>query len=114
MPSVARAPRSATRNRAVVGTSTHGALDALGEVELGIRTLEVRRIALIGAAQQHGASWEEIGAALGVSRQAAWEKYRNQVRAVLEVSAARASHSEEAILASAADVLKEVRGRRRG
>ena len=115
MPSVARAAKPASRYPAVVGTSVPDALDALdalGEVELDIRTLEVKRIALIGAAQAQGASWGEIGAALGVSRQAAWEKYRDLVRAALEVTAARAQHSEEAILASAADALKEVRARR--
>lgn len=32
----------------------------------------------VSAARRAGASWAQIGKALGVSRQAAWEKYRDQ------------------------------------
>lgn len=78
-----------------------------------MRVLEARKIRLIGAAQRYGASWDDIGSALDVSRQAAWEKYRDRTRALLEDTAARAQHSEEEALASAAQVLKEVRARRR-
>ena len=131
MPSAARAAKSSAQPRppkpasgrirarpAVQKTdvdveSASDALAALGELEREMRALEVTRIRLIGFAQQHGASWEEIGSALEVSRQAAWEKYRDRVRAVVEVSAARARHSEEETLESAAQVLKEVRARRR-
>ena len=59
-----------------------------------MRSLELAKIRLIGAAQRYGASWDEIGSAMGVSRQAAWEKYRDRARGLLDVTAARASHSE--------------------
>ncbi len=78
-----------------------------------MRLMEARKVRLIGLAQEHGASWDEIGSALEVSRQAAWEKYRDRVREVLNATEARARHSEEQTLASAAQVLKEVRARRR-
>lgn len=94
--------------------SASEALGALGDVERTMRSLELAKIRLIGVAQQHGASWDEIGSALEVSRQAAWEKYRDRVRSLLDVTAARASHSEEETLESAAAVLREVRGRRVG
>ena len=68
----------------------------------------------IGAAQRHGASWDQIGSALEVSRQAAWEKYRDQVRVLFDAAADRAQRSEEETLESAATVLREVRRRRRG
>ena len=90
------------------------ALDALGDIERTMRSLELAKIRLIGAAQRHGASWDEIGSAMEVSRQAAWEKYRDRVRGLLDVTAARASHSEAETLQSAATVLREVRGRRGG
>jgi hypothetical protein len=93
--------------------SAADALDALREIEFGMRSLEVKRVRLIGAAQQLGASWDDIGSALGISRQAAWEKYRDQARELLAVTADRAQVPEEAILQSAAEVLKEVRARRR-
>lgn len=90
------------------------ALGALGDIERTMRSLELAKIRLIGVAQRHGASWDEIGSAMEVSRQAAWEKYRDRVRSLLDVTAARATHSEEETLKSAAAVLKEVRGRRVG
>lgn len=88
------------------------ALGALGDVERTMRALELAKIRLIAAAQRHGASWDEIGSAMEVSRQAAWEKYRDRVRSLLDVTAARATQSEAEILESAASVLREVRGRR--
>jgi len=90
------------------------ALGALGDIERTMRSLEFAKIRLIGAAQRHGASWDEIGSAMAVSRQAAWEKYRDRVRDLLDVTAARAGNSEEESLESAATVLREVRGRRSG
>ena len=105
--------RPAARRTDVDVESASDALAALGDVEREMRALEVTRIRLIGVAQEHGATWEEIGSALEVSRQAAWEKYRDRVRDILEVTAARARHSEEETLESAARVLKEVRARRR-
>ncbi len=130
MPSAARTSKSSTlphrsepasgrtrtrsaRTAEVQVQSSSDALAALSGVEQEMRALEVRRIRLIGAAQQHGASWEEIGSALEVSRQAAWEKYRDRVRAVLEATASRAGDAELEMLDSAARVLKEVRARRR-
>ena len=128
MPSVARAPKSTdlapaapsrgtkakpARKTTVVVPSASDALHELGELERSIRALEVRRVRLIGTAQRHGASWEDIGSALEVSRQAAWEKYRRRVRATLNLTADRAGHSETETLESAARVLKEVRARRR-
>lgn len=130
MPSAARTPKASTlpdrsepasgrtrtrsaRTAEVQVQSSSDALAALNDVEQEIRALEVRRIRLIGAAQQHGASWEEIGSALEVSRQAAWEKYRDRVRAVLEATASRAGDAESEMLDSAARVLGEVRARRR-
>ena len=102
MPRVVRAPKPVTPDGGAVITSASGALAALVEVELAIRTLEVRPIALIAAAQQHGASWEDLGTALGVSRQAAWERYRDRVRATLEETAGRGRDSEPETLHRAA------------
>lgn len=92
--------------------SAKKALRTLADIERTMRSLEVAKIQMIGAAQRHGASWDEIGSALEVSRQAAWEKYRVRVRSLLDDTAARATHSEEETLDSAAAVLREVRGRR--
>lgn len=119
---VAQRSSSHVRKRAIertrdIDADVHSASDALGAlslVEQDMRALEVRKLRLIGAAQRHGASWDEIGSALEVSRQAAWEKYRDRVRVLFDAAADRAQRSEEETLESAATVLREVRRRRRG
>lgn len=88
-------------------------LARLGDLEVRMRRLAIERIRLIAVAQQHGASWEAISEVLGVTRQAAWETYRDRAREVLDATAARATASEDEILESAVHALKEVRGRRR-
>lgn len=98
----------------LVVQSAPDALNALGDLERAMRSMELAKIRLIGAAQAHGASWDDIGSAMSVSRQAAWERYRDRVRVLLDVTAARADHSEQETLDSASTVLKEVRGRRGG
>ena len=92
------------------GTDT---LDVLSEVAQQIQRLEVEKIRLIGVAQERGASWDQIGTALDVTRQAAWEKYRERVRDLLDAKGNRADHSEAESLESAANVLREIRRRRR-
>ena len=79
-----------------------------------IRSLEAEKIRLIGIAQERGASWDQIGSALDVTRQAAWETYRERVRGLLDATASRAEHGEAQTLESAAKVLRAVRRRRRG
>jgi len=108
--------RSARRQAHGIEVGVRPESDALGELgrlEADLRALEARRIRLIGVAQRQGASWDDIGSALDVTRQAAWEKYRDRVRELLDATAARSEHSEEELAASATDVLKEVRARRR-
>lgn len=88
-------------------------LARLSDVENQLRKLAIERVRLIAEAQARGASWEAISAVLGVTRQAAWETYRDRAREVLEATSARATASEEEILQSASHALKGVRARRR-
>jgi hypothetical protein len=88
-------------------------LARLGDLEVQMRRLALERIRLIAEAQQHGASWEAISSVLGVSRQSAWETYRDRAREVMEATAARATVAEDEILESAGRVQKTVRARRR-
>jgi hypothetical protein len=107
--------RTAFPSAVDIDATVHSAADALGaleDIERTVRSLELAKVRLIGTAQRYGASWDEIGAAMAVSRQAAWERYRGRVRELLDVTASRAGHSEEETLASAAAVLGEVRARR--
>lgn len=50
-------------------------LSELGKVQAKRDALEKRVAELVAAARLDDASWQEIGNALGISRQAAWERY---------------------------------------
>lgn len=62
----------ASPNGGVRGTTTEEALGAVRRAELA---LEDTRAALVLAARYAGASWAEVGALLGVSKQAAAQRY---------------------------------------
>ena len=87
-----------------------GALRALRERE---RELEDARRRLIATAREQGRSWTEIGAALGVSKQAAWQLYNADITAMLDRVADRADLSEDEAIGIVRDELATVRRRRR-
>jgi hypothetical protein len=41
-----------------------------------VEAAEAQRLKLVAQARSEGCSWEDIGRALGISRQAAWERFR--------------------------------------
>ncbi len=90
------------------------ALKSLGALEIRVREMESERNRAIGAAQREGATWDQIAAVLGVSRQAAWEKYRAHVLELFDATARAATATEEEALASAEEVLRDIRAHRRG
>ncbi len=55
------------------------ALEALAANARLVGLLSGRRWYVIQAAREEGAEWAEIGAALGVSKQAAWEFYKRKI-----------------------------------
>lgn len=65
------------------------------------------------AARAGGASWQQIGDALGVSRQSAWEAFTADVRAALEASAADSGLEEDQAIDVAVSESRAVRQRRR-
>lgn len=58
-------------------TNTDELLTALSKVSGRIHVLDADREAMVRAARDAGASWTQIGQALGISKQSAWERYRN-------------------------------------
>jgi hypothetical protein len=53
------------------------ALDALSDIGVVRRTLDQAELAAVRAARAHGKSWAEIATHLGVTRQSAWERWRD-------------------------------------
>jgi len=66
----------------------------------------------VGEARRAGRSWAEIGDALGVSRQAAWQLYNSGLRSAIARSRAEANLSEDEALGIANEELRAVRSRR--
>ena len=88
-------------------------LDALRELarletELG----NVRRVK-IEAARQAGATWEQVGTALGMSRQGAWEYYTRTARAALEHATADSELNDDEATQLVVEELNTVRRQRR-
>lgn len=51
-------------------------LAKLGEVSGEIHELDSDRDAILKAARHAGATWVQIGEAMGISKQSAWERFR--------------------------------------
>lgn len=89
-------------------------LAALRELTRGEAELEAVRRAKVEAARDAGASWEQVGEALGVSRQSAWEYYSSTVRSKLVAGIeANADLSEADAMDLAVEEVRAVRRRRR-
>lgn len=89
-------------------------LDALRELTRSEAELDELRRERIMAARAAGASWEQVGEALGVSRQSAWEYYSAKVRDLLAANAAANNDlSEDEAMDLAVKEVKAVRRRRR-
>ena len=86
-------------------------LDALRELARRESELGVMRRAAIEAARDAGATWEQVGAALGMSRQAAWEYYSRSVRAKLTDSAVEVAEMSDDVAMDLS--VEEVRAARR-
>jgi hypothetical protein len=73
-------------------------VDPLGQLR-GLRAadrqLDLWQREAIARARHQGASWSEIGEALGVSKQAAWKSYNEDVRELLDDVRKRSGLSDE-------------------
>jgi hypothetical protein len=68
----------------------------------------------VRAARAAGSSWQQIGDALGISRQSAWESYTAEVRTMLSLNVdANDSLDETEAIDLAVDEVRSVRRRRR-
>ena len=100
----------------MVAVTTQKTVDPLAELRAlqeRERELEDTRRRLIAAARTQGRSWTEIGAALGVSKQAAWQLYNADIAAMLDRISERSGLTEDEAMALAREELAAVRRRRR-
>lgn len=85
-----------------------GALSALGDVGLVRRLLDQAEFEAVRTARRQGRSWSEIAVRLGVTRQSAWERWRD----VDDTAPVRESRSD-AVASAAAELSVQARERRR-
>ncbi len=89
-------------------------LDALRELSQCETELGRLRRGAIEAARQVGATWDQVGAALGMSRQAAWEYYTRAIRERLDQSVAAGKElSDDDAMELAVDEVQAARRERR-
>jgi hypothetical protein len=65
------------RNLRLIGNRKASPLDGLCESAGLSRAVDKLQRHLVSQARETGRSWTEIGEALGISRQAAWERFSN-------------------------------------
>lgn len=89
-------------------------LEALRAVSHSEMELDELRWTQIAAARDAGASWADIGEALGISRQSAWEYFTRRASAGLAANvAANADLTDEEAMDLAVDEVRSVRRSRR-
>ena len=89
-------------------------LEALRELSRADVELEELRHERVEAARRQGATWDQIGESLGMSRQSAWEYYTREARRVLDETAAGSDLGEDEAMRVATEEARRVRRRRRG
>jgi hypothetical protein len=88
-------------------------LEALQELSRADAELEELRRERVEAARRQGATWDQIGESLGLSRQSAWEYYTRDARHVLDESAAGSDLDEDEAMRVATEEVSRLRRRRR-
>jgi PASTA domain len=88
------------------------ALDALSDIGAVRRLLDQAELAAVRAARSRSKSWAEIATRLGVTRQSAWERWRDLDEEPAEPSTDAVSAEEQAIDLAAAAIGESSRARR--
>ena len=88
-------------------------LQALRELSRADAELEALRREQVEVARRQGATWDQIGESLGMSRQSAWEYYNRQTRHVLDESAVGSDLDEDEAMRVSTEEVSRVRRRRR-
>lgn len=75
--------------------------------------LEALRRERVEVARSQGATWDQIGESLGMSRQSAWVYYTREARRVLDETAAGSDIDEDEAMRIATEEVSRLRRRRR-
>ncbi|MDQ3488242.1 MAG: hypothetical protein M3468_10975 [Acidobacteriota bacterium] len=97
----------------VTTQDTADPLKALQGLQDRERELADTKRLLIAQARLQGRSWNEIGEVLGVSKQAAWQLFNDEVSAILGRAAEQSGLSDDAAMQLARQELSAVRRQRR-
>lgn len=84
-------------------------LEALRELSRADVEIEALRRQRVEVARRQGATWEQIGEGLGMSRQSAWEYYTRDTRQVLEEAVANSDLDEADAMRVATEEVSRVR-----
>jgi hypothetical protein len=96
------------------GALSSDPLDALRQLTEGEAELDRLRRASVRAARAAGATWDQVGEALGMTRQSAWEYFSRETRAAIEHNAQRNEDLDERdAMQLAVDEVRAVRRARR-
>jgi hypothetical protein len=96
-----------------VAVESDDPIDRLGALKAADQEIGRWVAQAVGEARRSGQSWAAIGDVLGVSRQAAWALYNQELRTAIARARERANLSEQEALALADEELRNVRSRRR-
>jgi hypothetical protein len=93
--------------RLEVALASNDPLSQLRGLRAATRQLDAWQREAIARARERGASWSDIGEALGVTKQAAWASYNQDIREALSNARARSGLSDEDAQQLADDVRTE-------
>ena len=88
-------------------------LEALQELSQADLELEALRRNRVAEARRQGATWDQIGESLGMSRQSAWEYFTRETRRILDEGTAGGDLGEDEAMRIATEEITRVRRRRR-
>ena len=88
-------------------------LEALRELSRADVELEALRRERVEVARSQGATWDQIGESLGMSRQSAWEYYTRDARRVLDETVVDSDLDETEAMRVATEEVNRARRRRR-
>ncbi len=88
-------------------------LDALRELSRAGVELEALRSQRVEEARGQGATWEQIGGSLGMSRQSAWEFYTRDARRAIDQAADVSDLDEDEAMRIATEEVTRIRRQRR-